>query len=538
MKRRTATNRVLALLSAWLMASTWIAAQPPVAIRNQPDSPTVNVFYEFPYDGIAPNGYSHGKVLYSELIQGADGNFYGTTVNGGSGLCADGFGVEGCGTIFKLTPEGVETVLFNFTYDPNTNTAVNGIYPYGGLIQGKDGNFYGTTSAGGNPNAGGNGCIVGCGVVFKITPSAKFTMLHQFGGGGANPPEGAVPTGRLILASDGKFYGTTYSGGQVQGFFNQGTIFSITSSGAFSTLHLFDAKHVLDGAAPYAGLIQGKDGAFYGTTQFGGTDGAGTVFRFTKSAGVTELHSFVQPQPGVFPDGAYPLAALVQASTGDLYGVTTAGGAVQTDDSGTLFKITTKGAFTKLWDFDAKTGGSFLQGSPQGGLIQASDGNLYGTTSIGGQPDCGCGTAFQITPSGTFTQLIAFEDVNDGRWPVSVPLQGADGLLYITNSRGPSIGLHDGGGTAVQIDNSLPKPKPTISKFSPASGTVGQKVTISGSHFVGTTKVSFNGTAASFTVRSTSTVTATVPAGATSGPIAITNAGGSVTSTANFNVLP
>jgi len=534
MKVRNTSIRALAQLTLSLIAVASSLAQILPVSPTQPDSVVVTVLYKFAYDGIGPNGYSHGKILYSELIQGADGNFYGTTVNGGSGVCADGFGVEGCGTIFKLTPGGVETVLYNFTYDPNTNTAINGIYPFGGLVQGKDGNFYGTASAGGEPKAGCNGYVVGCGTIFKITPSGKFTLLHRFMGAATGFNEGGIPLGRLIQAIDGKFYGTTNQGGVVQGFFNQGTIFSITSSGTFSTLHYFDGVHVVDGRNPYAGLIQGKDGAFYGTTQFGGTDGVGTVFRFTKSGGVTVLHSFVQPTHGFFPDGAFPLAALLQAADGNLYGASTTGGAVQSDDDGTLFRITIKGAFTKLWDFNFKTGGSY----PQGGLIEASDGKLYGTTLNSAQPDCSCGTVFQITPSGTFTQLIAFEDVNDGRWPLSVPLQGGNGILYITNSRGPSIGPHDGGGTIVQVDNGLPKPKPAISKFSPAGGTVGQKVTISGNHFVGTTKVSFHGTAAAFTVKSTNTVTATVPTGATSGPITVTNGGGSATSTTSFTVLP
>ena len=535
MERRTLTPRTLAPLFVPLLLAAWIAAQVTAVNRSQPGSPTVNVLYKFPYDGTPPNGYSHGKVVYSELIQGADGNFYGTTVNGGSGLCADGFGVEGCGTIFKITSDGVETVLFNFTYDPNTNTAVNGMYPYGGLVQGRDGNFYGTASLGGNPNAGGN-CLLGCGTIFRITPSGKFTLLHQFAGVGGNPAEGASPTGRLILGSDGQFYGTTYSGGSVRyGVGNEGTIFSVSSSGAFTTLHTFDTVDGLDGANPYAGLIQGKDGNFYGTTYFGGTDGVGTVFRFSKSVGVTVLHSFVQPQHLNYPDGAFLQAALIQASDGQFYGAATQGG-VSAGGWGTLFKISPNGTFTKIFDLDPT--GTFPGWYPLGGMIQASDGNLYGTTENGGPPDCNCGTAYQLTLAGKLSLLVGFEDVTDGRLPVSVPLQGADGILYITNSRGPSIGPHDGGGTAIQISNGLPKPKPGISKFLPTSGPIGQHVTISGVHFVGTTKVNFNGTGATFTVKSTNTITATVPAGATSGPITVTNAGGSFRSTANFTVLP
>ncbi len=173
---------------------------------------------------------------------------------------------------------------------------------------------------------------------------------------------------------------------------------------------------------------------------------------------------------------------------------------------------------------------------PVAALVQGSDGNLYGTTVNGGAADCSCGTLYQLTLTGTVTQLAVFEDVVNGRWPVAVPLQGADGLLYITTSRGPSLTVHDGGGAVLQINNSLAKPKPTITNFSPSSGSVGQKVTISGTHFIGATSVQFNGTAAAFTLKSTGAVVATVPAGATTGPITITNGGGSATSTSSFTV--
>jgi uncharacterized repeat protein (TIGR03803 family) len=503
---------------------------------HNPSAATLKVLYKFPFDGGGPSGYSHGKVLYSELIQGGDGNFYGTTVNGGSGTCSDGFGVEGCGTIFRITPAGKQTVVYSFTYDSKTNTAVNGLYPVGGLVQGKDGNLYGTASGGGDPKGFCNGYALGCGTIFKITPKGKFTLLHQFEGN----TEGAIPLGRLIQASDGKLYGTTNQGGLVQGFYNQGTIFSITSSGAFSTVHLFDGVHVLDGRNPYAGLTQGRDGAFYGTTTLGGTDGAGTVFRFSKSGGVTVLHSFVHNvNPPSYPEGALPTAPLIQASDGRFYGAATTGGTkANVNNGGTLFRITPKGVFTKLWDFNPN--GNYDGWYPQGGLIQATDGNLYGTTANAGTGDCLsgylCGSVYQLTSAGAVTQMAAFQDAKDGRSPLSSPLQGTDGTLYITNSSGPYVGSHDGGGTIVQIDNALPKPKPVIVKFSPTSGPVGQGVTISGEHFVGTKKVAFNGTAAAFTVKSTSVLTAIVPSGASTGPITVTNAGGSATSKGIFTV--
>jgi len=518
------------------LAAVWATAQS----MNQsqiipPDPPVVNIVYQFLYDGIGQSGFSHGDILYDELTQGADGNFYGTTYQGGSGTCLGPFGVIGCGTIFKLTPSGTQTVLYNFTYDSNTNTAVNGIYPVGGLVQGYDGNFYGTASAGGNPDAVCNGTL-GCGTIFRITPAGQFTPLHQFNGVLANPPEGGGPGGRLILATNGRLYGTTYSGGMVQNFGNQGTIFSISLAGAFSTVYMFDNVHgTTDGANPYAGLMQAKDGSFYGTTQFGGSSNAGTVFKFAGSK-TTVLHSFAE-QPGqFFPDGAYPKAALVQANDGKLYGVTSYGGTLTTFyQSGTLFRITTSGAFTKLWDFNA-TDPSVNGISPWGGLIQASDGNLYGTTSAGGGT-ADSGTVYQLRAGGAMSQVMSFDAASTGALPLAVPLQAADGTLYITNNGG-TVANNRYQGAIVQIISGLPEPKPKIVGFTPSSGHVGQKVTILGSNFVGTVTVTFNGTNAAFKVKSSEIVTTAVPTGATSGRITLTNAGGATTSTQAFTVVP
>jgi uncharacterized repeat protein (TIGR03803 family) len=457
----------------------------------RPGPPTVNIIYQFLYDGLGQSGFSHGDILYDELVQGADGNFYGTTYQGGSGTCTGPFGVIGCGTIFKLTPSGTQTVLYNFTYDSSTNTAVNGMFPIGGLVQGYDGNFYGTASQGGDPTAVCNGTL-GCGTIFRITPAGQFTLLHQFKGILANPPEGGGPGGRLILAANGLFYGTTYSGGIVQNFGNQGTIFSISAGGAFSTVYMFDNIHgTTDGANPYAGLIQGKDGSFYGTTQFGGTSNVGTVFKFAGGK-TTVLHSFPAQAGGFYPDGAYPKAALVQASDKNLYGTTSYGGALTTFyQSGTLFKITTIGTFTKLWDFNA-TDPSVNGISPWGGLIQASDGNLYGTTSAGGGTP-NSGTVYELTPGGALSQVLSFDAATTGALPLAVPLQAADGTLYFTNNGGTS-GNSKYQGAVVQIASGLPAPKPGIVGFTPAQGKVSQNVTILGNNFVGTTGVSFNGT--------------------------------------------
>ncbi len=535
MTAQTRKCTITTLATVLMMVSIFTCQMPAqMATPSAPAVPgTVNVIYRFLHDGLTQSGYSHGELVYDEVIQGADGNFYGTTTLGGSGLCTGPFGVQGCGTVFKLTPAGVQTIIYNFALDSTGTMAVNGIYPYGGLVQGPDGNFYGTASAGGNVNASCNGYVLGCGVVFKLTPAGHYTVLHAFNGVLATTPEGASPTGRLLLANDGKLYGTTYSGGNVQNFYNQGTIFSVTTAGAFSTLHMFDNVHgTTDGANPYAGLIQGKDGAFYGTTQFGGTSNAGTVFKYA-GGNTTVLHAFPEQSGGFFSDGAYPYAALVQATDGNFYGVTTFGGALTTYyQSGTVFRITKQGTFTKLWDFNATdTSVNGIDG--YGALIQASDGNLYGTTMQGGSANAG--TIFQMTLAGALTQILSFDSVTDGAYPRSVPLQASDGTLYFTTST-TTNGTDQG--DVVQIANGLAAPAPVITRFSPASGKVASKVTITGKNFVGTTKVAFNGKSATFTVKSTTSLVATVPSGATSGHISVTNAGGTATSTASFTVLP
>jgi uncharacterized repeat protein (TIGR03803 family) len=498
------------------------------------DNPTASlkVIYRFLQDNLVQSGYSHGEYLYDELVQGADGNFYGTTAIGGSGLCLGPFGVQGCGTVFKLTPAGVQTVIYNFNLDSNGSTASNGAYPTGGLVQGPDGDFYGTTSGGGDATATCNGNI-GCGVVFRITPTGVYTLLHTFAGALAKIPDGGTPVGRLLLASDGKLYGTTFSGGNANGLENQGTIFSITTSGGYTLLYTFGTvTATADGAHPYAGLIQGKDGAFYGTTQFGGNSNSGTVFKY--SGGVaTVLHSF-DVQPGQFyPDGAYPYAALVQASDGNFYGVTTFGGTLTTFfQSGTLFRITKSGTFTKMWDFNA-TNSSVNGIDPYGALVQASDGNLYGTTAQGGAANAG--TIFQMTLTGALTQFFSFDSVTDGAYPKAVPLQASDGTLYITTST-TTNGTDQG--DVIQFANGLTAPAPVVTRLSPTSGKVGIKVTVTGKNFVGTKAVKFNGTTATFKVRSATSIVATVPTGATTGKITVTNTGGSAVSTTSFTVLP
>jgi uncharacterized repeat protein (TIGR03803 family) len=184
------------------------------------------------------------------LAQASDGNFYGTTVQGGTSANC---GTVGCGTVFRITPAGDLTTLHSFG---GTN---DGSTPYGGLVQGNDGNLYGTTQFGGASYSG---------TVFTLNQSGDFTNLYSFGGG-----DGAAPIAKLVQGSDGNFYGTASHGGP----FSNGTVFQITPSGSLKNLYSFNGT---DGANPL-GLVQGSDGDFYGTTANGGANGKGTVFRIS-----------------------------------------------------------------------------------------------------------------------------------------------------------------------------------------------------------------------------------------------------------------
>ena len=305
----------------------------------------------------------------SGLIQGSDGNFYGTTAGGG---------VIGVGTVFKITPVGAVTTLHSFT-------GSDGVRPLAALVQGSDGNFYGATASGG---------ASGLGTVFKITPSGTFTSLHSFAGS-----DGASPQfGRWIQASDGNFYGTTIQGGA----HNVGTVFKMDASGTLTTLHSFAGS---EGSYPSAGLIRGSDGNFYGTAALGGVSGVGTVFKMDASGTVTTLHSFAGS------DGSYPQAELIEGSDGSFYGTTEGGGAPNNAlNRGTVFKITPAGVFTSLHSF-ARIDGA----KPQAGLIKGSDGNFYGTTNQGGTSSVG--TVFKMDSSGTVTTLHSFAG-SDGSFPL------------------------------------------------------------------------------------------------------------------------
>jgi uncharacterized repeat protein (TIGR03803 family) len=433
-----------------------------------------------------------GSQPIGSLVQGPDGNFYGT---------ANANGAENYGTVFKLTPSGTLTVLYSFCTPP---LCLDGADPSGGLVLGRDGNFYGTTYLGGGTNS--------YGTVFRITPAGMLTTLHAFHGA-----DGATPSCMLVEGTDGDFYGTTSVGGANSSCFNGrgcGTVFKITPGGTLTTLHSFDFT---DGADPFSGLIQAIDGNFYGTTPGGGTTeacgtlGCGTVFRITPGGILTTLHTFH------YMDGANPEAALVQAADGDFYGTTSG---AQVSLPGTVFEITSKGVFTTLHTFDVTDGAN-----PFNALIQGTDGNLYGTTSDGGANDCG--TVFRITPGRALATLHSF-DYTDGCGILAPVLQATNGTFYGTTIDSGQ----NGDGTAFSLAVGLRRFVTTV----PATGGPGRMVLILGNNLTGTTSVTFNGTPATFTVVSSTLITTMVPAGATTGPVQVTTPSGTLTSNVPFRV--
>ncbi len=525
-------NALLSFLSSGLLM---ILMQPGIADAQ------LTELYAFQYNAAATSNFPDGENPMAELIQGADGNYYTTTNTGGGGTCpgeVEGQ-IPGCGEVLKITPGGNLSVLYSFTYDSATSTAPDGWELEAGLVQAKDGNFYGVASIGGadNPVCGTSGC----GTVFKLTPSGTLNVLHAFCGAngcGSLATDGSIPLGRLVLGTNGKLYGTTSSGGPNNG----GTAFSIsTSGGGYTVLHKFTGNlGGGDGGNPLAGLVLASDGNFYGTTEVGGTggldQGEGTVFKMTFAGKITILHSFVGSD-GSGADGSYPRGALVEASDGNLYGTCSNGGA---NNAGTVFRISTKGTFTKIYDFEGPTGVGNIGSYPRAGLIQASDGNLYGTAWEGGAFET-TGSIYQLTLDGNGTLEASFASSTTGFSPLDAVVQGSDGRLYVTlqNDGGSNPdGVQDQGAISV-LNAGLASPAPDIVIFSPAKAKPGAKVTILGGSFVGTTAVKFEGSPASaaFTIGGSGVITVTVPATATTGPITITNGGGTTTSAKEFTVL-
>jgi uncharacterized repeat protein (TIGR03803 family) len=459
-------------------------------------------------DGAGPNG----------LVQATDGNFYGT---------AQGGGVNDLGTVFKITTRGTLTTLHSFQMS-------DGYGPFAGLVQGTNGNLYGTTVFGGANGA----CSGGCGTVFTMTPSGTLTTLYSFCSQ-ANCTDGADPHAVLVQGTRGNLYGTTVEGGTISSACPSGcgTVFKITPTGNLTTLYSFclQGGNCTDGANPDSGLVQATDGKFYGTAQGGGVNDLGTVFKITPSGKLTTLYSFCSQGGDNCTDGEDPVAALIQSTDGNFYGTTFSGGAncLSEGGCGTVFQITPSGTLTTIYSFCSQGGDSCTDGEYPNGLVQGTDGNFYGTAQIGGA-NFDSGTVFQITPTGTLTTLFNFctkkDGCPDGFNPFAGLIQGTDGKFYGTTE----LGGANGRGTVFRLSVGL---TPFV-ETQPTSGTVGKAVKILGTNLTGATSVTFNGTAAAFTMISKSLIRTTVPTGATTGTVQVVTPGGTLSSNVPFTVTP
>ena len=370
----------------------------------------------------------------ASLVKAGDGNFYGTTPDGGVsgdgsifcvtpdgvltvvvsmsasnqapsaglaagldgalyGLSSEGGGPAGWGTIFRMTTDGALTTLAEFD-------GTNGGNPQSALTLAPDGNFYGVTPEGGSE---------GLGNIFRVTTNGVITSLHEFKGEDAT--NGYMPTASLVVGMDGSLYGTTTGGGM-----GAGTVFRISTSGAFSTVAVLDGT---DAAGSLARLTLGGDGNLYGVAQSGGAYDAGDVFRVAPNGAVAAVHSFMSRDAG----GSVPAAELALGPDGGLYGTTSQGGAA---GFGTVFKITTAGEFTALYSFS-----NLPRQYPQAGLALGDDGDFYGLTTA---------SAFKMTPAGVIVWVSPIFPLT-GSQPVGGLLAGPDGNFYGTTRNGGSNGM-------------------------------------------------------------------------------------------------
>jgi len=505
---------------------------------------------------------------YGQLTQGADGNLYGTAIYDS--------GSYDCGTVFMVTPSGAYSDLWYFD-------GTSGCTPEGALTLASDDNFYGVASTGGNP---GNGTL------FRFIPPSTLTVLHNFNGTDGGSPQvapiqakdgnlygvtgmgtayrvtlplgtfkqlpynapGQPSAGPLLAASDGYLYGTTFNGGTS----DLGTIFRMTTGGVIKILYNFSGT---DGANPSGALTQGSDGNLYGTTIFGGANNTGEIFQLVLPSKLNVIHSFSSvPSNGENSDGAGPLAGLLAASDGYLYGSSAFGGI---NTCGTLFQIKASGtsaAFSKIADFPNSNCTDWTPGiEPYSALLQHTNGCFYGTTALGGASGgnvyslCPASPPYTVGVEGTVwvkpsdrvvivgnnlseVSQVSFAGVQAQFQPGSntyliatVPSAAVDGLITVTISS--PVGEQQ-----IESQHSM-RILPQITNLDPSSGPVGTQVGIVGGGFVGAKKVTFGGVkATSFRVVTPTLIQATVPAGAKTGKVSVITSNGTATSKETFTV--
>jgi uncharacterized repeat protein (TIGR03803 family) len=334
-----------------------------------------------------------GTNPFAGVIRDAAGNLYGTTALGG---------IANRGVVFKVDTEGQETILYSFT------GGADGAVPEASVIGDEAGNLYGTTNSGGASNAG---------VVFRLNAMGQETVLYSFTGGA----DGGYPYSGVIRDAAGNLYGTTTYGGGA----DLGVVYKVDATGHETVLHSFTG--VADGGHPNAGLILDAKGNLYGTAVNGGAGFGGVVFRMDPMGNETVLHSFSGE------DGTEPYGGLIGDGAGNLDGTTFYGG---TSDNGVVYKLDAQGNETVLYNFTAGVDG----GEPQAGVIRDAEGNLYGTTLLGGTGDCpaGCGVVYKLDATGQESVLHSFTGGADGANGSADPglIRDAEGNLYGATSNG------------------------------------------------------------------------------------------------------
>lgn len=445
------------------------------------------------------------------LTLGTDGNFY-------SALYFDRIG---CGDIDKTTPTGTVTFLASIC-----GTYGNG--PMSQPIEGPNGVFYGASSEIPSGQAG---------TIYSMTSAGTLGLLHTFAG-----TDGSNPIAPLVVGSDGNLYGGTRGGGSS----SDGVLFKITPSGAFTVLHNFAGT---DGSDLEHAMILGHDGNLYGVTQTGGSNRNGVFFKLTNSGVYTVIYNFTSSYTG-------PNSAVVQATDGNFYGLLGQGNA---SEPGWIYSLTTAGTFAILYEFCQDTGCS--DGiAPSTPLVQHTDGKLYGFTVHGGDSTVcggdGCGVLYSLdmglAPFATLVSTSGKEGASIGilgqgfNNSTAVSFGGtAATTVHRTGSTFLSVAVPAGAltgsvtvttGATTLTSSQKFSVKPVFTTFSPPSGAAGTAVTITGTGLKQTGKVEFNGVNAAFTVNSDTQVTATVPAGATTGRIGVTTRGGTVESSSSFTV--
>lgn len=457
-----------------------------LAVRAQ--AQTVDFVYDFHQSGHPSSGVS--------MVQGTDGKLYGSA-NGGA---------HTWGELFRMSPSGDLRTIYTFCAKAK---CPDGSIP-GSVILGSDGNIYGTTYGGGSDV----GFTLGSGTVFKITPGGRLTTIYIFCTS-AGCADGQFPRG-LMLASDGNFYGATDSGGEFSG----GTIFSISPTGVFKLFHTFCSQSDCgDGSSPQSPPVQGIDGNFYGVAYSGGSHNGGVIYQITPAGTYKVLYNFCSYQTSC-PTGSNPSGALAQDAAGNFFGTTTFGGDTRND--GVAFEFTSKHQYKLLHRLQGPDGSE-----PQTGLALASNGDFYGVTQGGG--NSGLGNIYKVTSAGVYKSLFSFQCCNGGYDPVYSLFQATNGLLYGATNYGTNPCCY---GMLFTLDDGMGPLVKTV----PVAGKIGKKVIILGNNLTGSTSVKFNGTAAPFKVMSDTEITATVPAGATTGKVSVVTPTGTLNSTPQFVV--